>query len=93
MKTLELLQLEKKLTVSPVGQTMASLGETHSFPCLLGPPHYVWDRELLLRVLNTRWDPLGIVDLRKLMSQIFEATRPLKGPLEGTVPNFEGGYE
>ncbi len=60
-------------------------------PVLLGPPHCVWDRKLLHRVLKTRWDPLGIVDLRKLMSQTFETTRPLKGPLEGTVPNLEGG--
>ncbi len=49
-------------------------GETHSFPhranhglpgrnsCILGPPHHVWDRELLHHVLETWRDPLGIVD-------------------------------
>ncbi len=41
--------------------------------------------------LRTRWDPLGKVDLRKLMSQTFETMHPLKGLSGGTVPNLEGG--
>ncbi len=60
-------------------------------PFVLGPPHHVWDRELLHRVLKTWWDPLGIVDLRKLMSQTFETMHPLKGLSEGTVPNSRVG--
>ncbi len=48
----------------------------------------MWDRKLLHHVLETWRDPLGIVDLRKLMTQTFEG---LEGLLEGTLPYCEGG--
>ncbi len=38
--------------------------------------------------LRARWDPLGIVNLRKLMSQTFETMCPLKGLLEGHGAQF-----
>ena len=56
--------------------------KTHSFP------HNI--RTSCCTVyLRTRWDPLGIVELRKLMST-FETMCPLIGLLEGMVPNLEG---